>query len=914
MTECENRKLSQRLLERSLRAWVGFVEQRPVAVLVVAGVLAIASIVYSALNLGFKTSRDDLVHPSEAYFQDWKRYESEFGGEMDIIIAVEGSDRSRMVAALETIAQDLTAHPKSFEKLFHRVKTDKLREKGLFQLPLAELTAIQSRLEPLKPLLIGGWSWMSLENVLRAARFRLSHIPADKPLDENSRQLFQSATRLLVSLEQYLSDPRVYHSPWKDLLATSGRSTREIPEYLFSPNGRLAWLSVAPVRDPAQFTGVAEPVAIARNIVQRVAPHFPELSFGVTGMPVLEADEMTAAMSTGGGALGISLLGVVILFVVGFRALRHPAYAVITILVCFAWTIGWTTLTVGHLNIISASFISTLIGLGDDYWILWLSRYEADRANGASVRCANVEVANAVGPCIVVGAFTTATAFFCTMSTGFLGLREMGWITGSGMILFAFGVLTVLPALLVVGGRQRISVDRAKWDSHEAFKPISRRPVMTLAVGGAVVAALACFAPRVRFDYNLLNLQAHGTPAVEWEKKLLKESGSSGWYALSVADSPDEARALKEKFERLPTVGKVVEVASLLPADQGQKAPLIARIHDSLLKLPKMEQLPELALPRADQLDAVLGEFSAAQLAPLPATDRMLVDRLVSAAAPAKIALDRLAPSEQTRLLADYERRWAKDLLSLLRELRDVSNPEPVTVADLPSVLRERYVGPHGKWLVQIFARESAWDYEPLKAFCDSIATVDPRVTGKPISTLWSLTQMTSGYVRSTYWASLFVFGLVWLDLRRIRDVLLASVPLALGATAMVGLMGYFGVSLNVANMIALPLILGIGIDMGVHVLHDFHESRGEYRLNWRLARAMSMTGATTVIGFAALTSAQHWGIISAGLVISTGVAACTLSAIFLLPAILKIITRAAPASVVDIDALAPTVSFHKAA
>lgn len=886
------------------------VERYPRVVLSAAILLAIVSLVYSGLCLGFKTSRDDLVCPSESYLRHWKAYEQEFGAESDIIVAVEGTDRRRMIAAIETLADRIRQHPHHFEKLCHRIRIDTLKQKGLFQLPLEEVALIRGRIEPLRPLLLGGWSWMSLENVLRAARFRLNHLPGDQPLDDNSRQLIDSAVRLEESLTQSLATG-TYASPWRDLLEAPSARPQEIPEYFFSPNGKLAFLTVLPIRDTGSFTGTAEPVARLRQIVADLRPHFPELDMGVTGMPVLEADEMSAAVSSGGWSMLISLGGVILIFIAGFRALRHPAYAILTILISFAWMLGWTTLTIGHLNIISASFIATLIGLGDDFWILWLSRYEADRCRGIGVFGANVHVAGAVGPGIVVGAATTALSFFCTMSTGFLGLREMGWITGSGMLIFLIGVLTVLPALLVVGGRQQMNRGRARWDDLEAFAWLAQHPRLVLAAFAIVAVLLARGIPAVRFDYNLLHLQAHGTPAVIWEHKLLEETNTSGWYALSIADSAEAARERKRQFEQLPTVGKVVEIASLLPTDQEKKAPLIREIQQALARLPEVEKLAEQSAPRLPALEEALSELAGVDKPGFQGADKELLRRLRAGAASARQSLEQMPSAQRVPRLAEYESKWVRDLLAQLHQLRAAANPRPVTIDDLPLVLRERYLSPGGKWLLQIFAKESVWDIEPLRRFCAELASVDESVTGKPISTLWSLTQMTEGYARSTQWALLFCVAAVWLDLRRVRDVLLASIPLAFGVTVMFGFMGWSGIHLNPANMIALPLITGIGIDAGVHLVHDFREQAGTYRLSWRLARAMVLTCSTTVIGFASLASAQHWGIITTGIVISVGVAASGIAALLLLPSVLKLLTTRAETVTIAIE---PVRSQRRAA
>jgi hypothetical protein len=373
--------------------------------------------------------------------------------------------------------------------------------------------------------------------------------------------------------------------------------------------------------------------------------------------------------------------------------------------------------------------------------------------------------------------------------------------------------------------------------------------------------------------------------------RLIERSGTSGWYALSMADDRKSALELRRRFEALPSVGRVVEVASLIPENQPAKVPIIRNIHQTLTKLPAKTELPVLSPPRTE---AILEQIHELSKLPLPeeSTARALLTRLQDQAKPAALAIERTASADRARRLGRYERRWVEDLLDQLQELRSASNPNPVTKADLPPVLAERYLSPNGKWLLQVFAKNSVWDVQPLSEFCKQVASVDPNATGKPISTLWSLTQMKDGYIHSAYYSAVIILLMVWLDFRSIRDTLLASIPLAMGFIITCGIMGLMGMPFNPANMIALPLILGIGIDAGVHVVHDFRSAKGRYTLPWRLTRALLLVGSTTVVGFASLLTAHHQGIISTGIVLSIGVTTCCLSAVLVLPAVLQLVAR----------------------
>ncbi|WP_419193423.1 MMPL family transporter [Kolteria novifilia] len=865
----------------------------PRRVALVAGVIAVLSLVVAAHGLGFKTDRTDLVDPTAAYYADWAKYEKEFGGESDIIFIIEGTKRSEIVRAIKTLARDLESFPQAFQNVCYRIDLSRLHAKGLYQLPIEDLEAIDSRVKPLTPLLAGGWRFLTLDSALGAALAASSTaIDKQQSLDESGRQKAAAATRLLQSMTSYLYNGRAFRSPWVPLRSpTLGASVAGMPEYFFSEDGKTAIVRAEPIKDTSSLSDFGKSVDLAKRMIDRMEPVFPDLHFGLTGLPVLEADEMISAKRDSTRAMLISLLGVGCLFMVAFRAWRHPMCAILTLIISACWTLGWVTLTVGHLNILSASFIVTLVGLGIDFGILWLSRFESMRGLGLSVAESNRGAATTVGPGVLIGGLTTALAFFTTMATGFLGLREMGWIAGSGVLWCLVGAFTVLPALLVLTKGRVRRCERELVADQPAALFLARRPALVGLLSLLVVIGLATQITKLRFDYNLLNLQSDGLASVEWEEKLVERMGASAWYALSMAETPEEARRLGEEFAALPSVGRVVEVASLIPTDQEKKRPYVAAISKAVADLPTTEQVKKLPPPELAKLTERI-EAIAQLPKNVPVSELVAITRLRHAAEETLEAMRRLPLLDQDRRVASFQTRWLEDLFGQLRKLHDVANPEPVGVADLPSALRSRYLSPDGTWLLQIFADASVWDGEPLNAFVREVYSVDPHVTGKPISTLLSLREMTAGYQRSAWLAIGVILLAVWCGVRSWRDSLLAMTPLVLGCLAMFGLMGIASISLNPANMIALPLILGIGVDFGVHVVHDFHASNGTYVLGRGLGRALVLTSLTTILGFASLMTASHRGMSSIGVVLSLGVACCSLAALVLLPALLQLLSR----------------------
>jgi hypothetical protein len=246
--------------------------------------------------------------------------------------------------------------------------------------------------------------------------------------------------------------------------------------------------------------------------------------------------------------------------------------------------------------------------------------------------------------------------------------------------------------------------------------------------------------------------------------------------------------------------------------------------------------------------------------------------------------------------LQAFDERLARDLADDLHRLRDVSTPEPITLADLPAPLRERFVGKSGRWLVEVFAkenvRESLWDFGPLEAFCKDVRAVDPEATGQPFATIEGLKAMKDGFQWAGLYAFLAIVAVLLADFRSIRHTLIALTPLGMGLVIALGVMGLVGLPLNPANMIALPLILGVGVDNGVHLLHDFliRQREGLRTVSYPIARGVLVKGMTTMIGFGTLMISSQRGLAGLGLVLTLGVGCCLLSSLVFLPALVQLV------------------------
>ncbi len=884
------------LLARPLGWLTRLVVRFPAPTLAVGIALAVGSLALSGSRLGFRTSRLDLLNPESSHNRLWTEYINEFGDEDDVVVVVEGASREQVVPVLEQISADLVRHDRLFQAVLHEVDLSRIRAKGLHYMQPAELLAVERFLSKIEPIIRGNWAELNLGNVATATCRRLEQARNAGPAAAGGMAEAELA-RMAESLLAATGPEARYQSPWPVMPCSVATISELTSEYLLFGDGRLGvvllWL--AEDEDKDSFVHGSRAIDTLRGLLariqQRFEPIYPGIKIGLTGLPVMENDEMRSSQGSMMEASLLSLVGVACLFIAGFGGLRHPLMTVGALLLALAWSMGYITLVVGHLNILSISFGVILIGLGIDFGVHYAARYLQLRATMRRSDTALVRTAQGVGPGILTGAVTTSIAFFAAGLTEFTGVAELGIIAGGGILLCCLAAMALLPAILQLSDAKRPGEALPPpLDIHGWLGPLFARPRLLLMVTLGMTAGFTLGMTRLEYDHNLLNLQPEGLESVELEKKLLSESDQSVWFALSVANSREELLAMKQKFlagirsKRITSVQRVEEIASLIPADHEEKLPIIKRIHDRLADLP--ERPPRIPVDPPAELGRVLARIQT-YLAHYPRLGR--VERQLEQV---RDALRQMPIAECYGRLSDYQQRMAGDLLSRLYTLRGLATPEPPKLSDLPEGLVSRFVGQDGRHLLKIYASGDIWDMDAMRQFVHDVRSIDPRATGNPLQTYEASRQMKRSYEQAAWYALAAILAVLYIDFRSLRYTLLAMVPLGLGMLQMFGILGILRLPLNPANMIVLPLILGIGVDDGVHVIHDFRRQRGPYRMSASTASAVLITSLTTMVGFGSLMIARHQGLQSLGRVLTIGVSCCLFTSLIMLPAILRWSTR----------------------
>jgi hopanoid biosynthesis associated RND transporter like protein HpnN len=891
-------KVSERqhhgLVETVLHAITHVVAHHPIFTLLICLGLAGAAAYYTEEELKFKTSRADLIDPKTDYHQRWVNYTKEFGDVTeDMVVVIESDEPSVVTAALDDLGERVGGETNLFKNVLYKVDLSHLRQKALQYSTPEQLQMLLLRLDEFSPLL-KRFEMLTLRKFIRELRIAVEHLAEQPPevAQMMADPIFGQLAVLAGSLDAYARDQRHFSSPWQAQMPAEFTQLESVfrDRYLVNEKGTMGFLKTQPTATSADFNGSSPSIDRLREIIADVGQRFPDAKLSLTGIPILESDEMRSSQTSMFYASILSFLGVAALMVMGFKGFRYPVLGNIVLVVGMAWSFGFTTFAVGHLNILSVSFAAMLIGIGIDYSTVYLLRYLECRHDGLDTIEAVIETGASAGPGILTAAISSSVAFFCAMLTDFAGVAELGVIAGGGILICTVAAFVVLPAVLVVADRRRGAQEIPKPLQSRWLRAVtSKYPGLVTVLSSIIIGGICTYAFRVTYDYNLLHLQADGLESVDVQKRIFEQSDNSLLFAVCLADSPQQALDLKQKFESLPSVHHVEELAAILPRQAPEDTQLLVQaVNAQLARLPARapssgELDPSLVGGELEKIEKLLSKT----MTPMGVAARQQIGRF----------LDRLSEKdkdEQIQLLRGYQSRFVADLLARLQGLASISAPDPVTPADLTPSLVERFVSPKGKWLLQVYPKSQIWDIKPLESFISDVRSVDPEVTGTPLQTYEASKAIKNSYETAGLYALIAVTLMLMIDFRNLRDCLLALLTPIAGTAVMFGVLGLCDISLNPANLIVLPLVVGLGVDGGVHVIHDFRSRAkfGPYKPSASVINAMIVNATTTMVGFGSMMIAAHRGLYSLGLVLTIGVGTCLIVSIVLVPAILTIISR----------------------
>jgi hopanoid biosynthesis associated RND transporter like protein HpnN len=630
-----------------------------------------------------------------------------------------------------------------------------------------------------------------------------------------------------------------------------------------SPTDLQRFIQVKPVLDFSSLT----PGKAATDFIRKTAADIGltpanGVTIKLTGDVPLN-DEQFATVSQGlGVSMVVAIVLVALLLYGALRSVRMALAILGTLVIGLLATAAFAALAVGTLNLISVAFAILFVGIAVDFGIQFSVRYRTQRNQIDDFPKALDATAHLVGPALVLAALAASSGFFSFLPTAYRGVSELGIIAGVGMMIAVFFNLTLLPALMTVM-RLRPEprpVGFSILAGLDNFLLRRRRLVlgMTTVLGIGAIALL----PRLNFDFNPLNLMDPHTEAVSVMMELMKNPDTTPNTIDVLAPSLDEAGKLADRIGKLPEVSRAVTLLSYIPEDQPVKLDIL---HDTASLIgPTLDPPDILPPPNGAAMRAAILKCAAALRAVVPVDSRDAKDspelRLAAlfdkAAASSDAVLERL----QTVLLSG--------LTNQLRQLRLTLAATPVTMADLPPELVRSWVAPDGQARAVIFPAGDANNNDVLRKFVAAVRAIVPDATGTPVSIQESSQTIVSAFETAGLLATLGITVLLAVTLRRFYDVVVALVPLLLAALFTLATTVIIGMPLNFANIIALPLLLGIGVAFDIYFVMNWRAGRPN-PLQSGTARAIVFSALTTTAAFGSLILSSHPGTSEMGRLLS---------------------------------------------
>lgn len=892
-----------KLLSRLLKIWIGWIVSQPRLVLAIAFLTAAASVVLTVTRLEMVTDQLELIsenHPLIALSDKLDPFETDAKRRFDVVIEAPTPSRAvSFVAALSSVVAEDTAH---FQGMYYRVDPGLFKSWQLLYLDEQEIAEVGAKLDAHSGLLRQFaerpdlLNFLGLLNREMASRLVEELFTASLDKDEpakDGREPFDLSFLIdtLQGLSDHLHRQTGFKSPWASLLRGSAWDP-DLEGYFWEAGKRYLIAFVTPRKSEGEIIVTQDSLERLRKHLRNLQVSYPDVKAGVTGQEALNDDEIHTVLEDMSVATWLSILGVFILLVLFRRGLRRPLLQTISLAVGLCWSFGWTTIFIGHLNVISVVFAPLLCGLGVDPGIHWFSRLEEEERDGRlDIKTVIRTVTDRSGPGIILAGFGTALSFLPFLLTGFRGLMELGAITGMGFLLSLLADFSVLPALTVlVGGHPtRESTFESALMRNDLVRFSPGNACMVLS--GAVVLSILCIlgASRVYFDLNPLRLQTANAESVLWGKALIENSHRSTLFANSLASSGEELHSKEKAFKALPSVSDVESIFSLLPENQEAKIPLLRSLRP---KIPEIHSaVPESRPSDLQELSDILKRIGFKlqdDQAERWGAEKPLLEQMVRARALARDITESLqsVPNAPERL-SEYRKLFLDDLKAKWDTLRLGANASLMQVEDLPDTLRGWFYR-DGTYLMRIFPKKSAWEEHTLSEFVRELQAVDAEVVGNPISLFVFALAFKNACIKASLYAVVFISILLGLTFRSMRLTLFALVPLALGSLWTVGIMGVADIQFNLANSMFMPLVLGAGMEYAVIILSRWQEGRMlPGHIPFSTGKGVILAALTTTFGFGAIMISHHRGIFSLGFLAWAGSLCVLLSALFVLPALL---------------------------
>jgi uncharacterized protein len=830
------------MLQQAIVTTVDYCTRYAKQVVGIAILFGLVTAIYAAGHFAIDADVNKLISKDLPWRQREAAFNKFFPSQEESMLAVLDAPTSELATqATAALIQKLSAQKDHFHSIMEGGGGPFFQKNGLLFLPTDEVLGFTKKLGEAKPVI----QVLAQDSNLRGLTTALNYGLVGARTNHYTLDDFAGTMNMVSDTLDEAIAGRPASFSWRAMLNGRPATTSE----------RRRFIEIRPVLD---FTALM-PGKAATDAIRSAAAELQQYGARVrlTG-PVAIADEEYATLQE--GAFVNTTLTIVAVLAILWFALRSFGIILavfISLLVGLSITAAIGLALVGALNLISVAFAVLFIGLGVDFGIQFSVRYRAERHELDDLHQALLRTAQYAGAPLTLAAAATAAGFLSFLPTDYKGLSELGLLAGLGMIIAFLTSITVIPALLMLlrppgepeemGFKFLAPLDRA----------MERQRIPIIVCTGLVVAAGLPLLYWLQFDFNPLNLRSPKVESVATFLELRSDPaiGASSIYVL--VPNEEAVKAAAEKLSKLPEVSSVKTVESFIPTDQQPKLAAIRQLATVLE--PALRPDPNKKPPTdADNVAALKAAVGSLKQAASTQTGR-------GGAAANRLAddLTKLVDGDEA-LRARATAAMIPPLLTAFDELRGYLQAEPVTLQTLPPDITQRWVTKDGQYKVEILPKGDPTDNETLRRFARAVQEVEPNATGGPIAILESGRTVIHAFFEAGFWALGSIIILLWVVLRRFGDVLLTIIPLLMAGIVTMELMVLFGMKLNFANIIALPLLLGVGVAFKIYYIMAWRAGQTDL-LQSSLTRAVMFSACTTATAFGSLWLSSHPGTSSMG-------------------------------------------------
>ncbi len=850
---------------------------------------------YRASTLQMRTGFDSLLPGDNPRTAEFNRILEEFENESNIMLLAKGNEDS-----LKAYARGVKPLLEDFDKwvanVHIQIPEDFYRRNALKLLPPDQLDNFGSMFyDPnLVPFL------HNLNNSFEG-EYQRNDEALQSRRDELDAVRFLDGLEMFVDLQSAVMNGEVIEDVGQKAVdaITFGET------FMLSPNKDMILIFIEPtfnmMIEPAELQ---ESVDGIEKIIKEASTQYG-VTAGLTGSIVLGRDEYKAFTSDSWTVSILALIGIFILFVISFRMWVSPLLAILTVIMGVTWAMGFSSFLVEYLSMMTAMMSVILIGLGIDFSVHIISGYTEKRNQGLDVQISMQETLLRFGPGIMTGGITTGLAFLTLMISETVGMQEMGLMAGVGIIFTMLATIIILPTMLVIRERLLKNFNKSLPPKDVSYPFLGRIAEFTAKyrwIMGIFFLLITGFlfnrGVNMSVDYNYLNMEPVGLESIKLQEELIEAFDLSSDFVMFTTDNLDDARELTRQAREMETTGWVESISDYLPDSDGleEQYRFLQDLRRNLENREIRKQMSShdmnMYRKEMERLEANIIELQ--DLAFLGGQDKVY-DKAIKLVGEAGDSLDRgnitqfinALDTGLTKLeLTYFQQQFSKAFKSTIIEM---ANTEPLTLENLPSEIKNRFTGKSGNiFLINVYPEKNIWeDSRFLYRFTDEATELSEKATGLPPIFVELMDIMSKDGKKATYLAIIAVFLVLLLDFRSLKYALVGMVPLIFGAIWMTGLMEISGLKFTMMNILAVPLIIGIGIDDGVHILHRWKIEKNLDIVYRSTGKAILLTSLTTMLGFGSLWFATYRGLGSMGIALFIGVGTCFLATLFIIPAIL---------------------------